>query len=155
MGRYVLLVIAACTFGVFAVSGSEVVVCSDAGAGGLEQFPDVCRMPDDRLICVFNAGYGHVSPTNATYPLGGRISFCTSSDEGRTWSAAQVLLDTVLDDRDPSCTLLSSGRMLLSYFDFDGDYVSVGTKLLISDNGGASWDAPVLIATYASWELCN
>ena len=41
-----------------------VLVCTDAGAGGYEAFPDVCRMKDGRLICVFYAGYGHVALQN-------------------------------------------------------------------------------------------
>ena len=31
-------------------------VCQDAGAGGYEAFPDVCRRADGQLICVFYAG---------------------------------------------------------------------------------------------------
>jgi len=64
-----------------------ILVCSDGGAGGYEAFPDVCRLADGRLMCVFYAGYGHVLLPNAAHPKGGRIDCCTSSDEGRTWSA--------------------------------------------------------------------
>ena len=63
-----------------------VYVCEDAGAGGYEAFPDVCRLNDGRLMCVFYAGYGHVALPNEQLPRGGRISYCLSSDEGRTWS---------------------------------------------------------------------
>jgi hypothetical protein len=124
----------------------DVVVADNAGAGGHEQFPDICRLPDGQtLLCVFNAGYAHVSPPTAQYPLGGRISFATSSDEGRTWSAEQTLYDSAADDRDPSVTLLSTGRLLLTFFDYVGG-VSAGTLLLVSDNGGTTWTGPTLIA---------
>ena len=70
---------------------SFVHVCTDAGAGGYEAFPDVCRLKDGRLMCVFYAGYGHVSLPNDQLPKGGRVSYCLSEDEGRTWSAAKTL----------------------------------------------------------------
>ena len=38
-------------------------VCTDAGAGAYEAFPDVCRLQDGRLICVFS-GHGHVAMPN-------------------------------------------------------------------------------------------
>ena len=59
-------------------SPQMVVVASDAGAGGYEAFPDVCRLRDGRLMCVYYAGYGHVSLPNAKYPRGGRIAYSLS-----------------------------------------------------------------------------
>ncbi len=47
-----------------------VYVCTDAGAGGYEAFPDVCRLSDGRLMSVFYAGYGHVSLPNEQLPKG-------------------------------------------------------------------------------------
>lgn len=131
--------------GTAAAGPYDVIVADDAGAGGHEQFPDVCRLPDGRLFCVFNAGYAHVSPPTAQYPLGGRLSFATSSDEGATWSAEQTLYDSAADDRDPSVTRLSTGRLLCTFFDYVGG-VSAGTLLLVSDNGGTTWNGPTLIA---------
>ena len=68
-----------------------VYVCRDAGAGGYEAFPDVCRLRDGRLIAVFYAGYGHVSLPNERLPRGGRISYCVSDDGGRTWSVSKPI----------------------------------------------------------------
>ena len=66
-------------------------VCEDAGAGGYEAFPDVCRLNDGRLMCVFYAGYGHIALPNDQLPKGGRISYCLSSDEGHiSWFIRQV-----------------------------------------------------------------
>ena len=47
-----------------------VYVCKDAGAGGCEAFPDVCRLRDGRRMAVFYAGYGHVSLPNEQHPRG-------------------------------------------------------------------------------------
>ena len=59
-------------------------VCTDAGAGAYEAFPDVCRLIDGRLMCVFYAGWTHVSLPDADHPNGGRIVACYSEDEGKT-----------------------------------------------------------------------
>lgn len=124
-------------------------VCTDAGAGGYEAFPDVCRLSDGRLMCVFYAGHDHVSFATAGHPKGGRISCCFSSDEGRTWSAARLLFDGPDDDRDPSIVQLPSGRLLCNFFilrrkegptqpAWDG----LGTWLVESDDLGRTWSAP-------------
>jgi len=126
-----------------------VLVCTDAGAGGYEAFPDVCRMKDGRLMCVFYAGYSHVALPNNLYPKGGRIAYCISENEGRTWSPPKTLLDTSYDDRDPSITQLSDGRLVCSYFNLrknieDGSF-TVGTSITISSDAGKIWSQPQLI----------
>lgn len=121
-------------------------VCEDAGAGGYEAFPDVCRLNDGRLMCVFYAGYGHVALPNAQLPRGGRISFCLSSDEGQTWSAAQTLYDGPDDDRDPSIVQLNSGRILCNFFSLrsktGGGYEGLGSWMVFSDDKGKTWSEP-------------
>ena len=120
-----------------------IFVCRDAGAGGYEAFPDVCRRKDGRLMVVFYAGYGHVSLPNQKYPKGGRISYCTSKDEGRTWSKPNVLYDGPFDDRDPSITQLSDGRLMCNFFalkkDKKREYSEVGLFLLTSSDLGKTW----------------
>lgn len=128
-----------------------VYVCRDAGAGAYEAFPDVCRLGDGRLMCVFFAGYDHVSLPNEKHPLGGRVAFCTSSDEGVTWSPAGTLYDGPGDDRDPSIMQLPDGRLLCTFFTLDprktgGGYDCRGSMLTVSDDGGKSWAEPRLIA---------
>jgi hypothetical protein len=120
-----------------------VTVCADAGAGGYEAFPDVCRLADGRLLAVFYAGYGHVSLPTEALPNGGRISYCISADEGQTWSAAQTLFDGPYDDRDPSVTQLRDGRLICTFFTLKPtggtSWVGLGTFSVISANGGAMW----------------
>ncbi len=125
-----------------------VYVCRDAGAGGYEAFPDVCRLSDGRLMAVFYAGYGHVAMPNEQLPKGGRICQATSADEGRTWSRAGVLYDGPDDDRDPSIVQLKDGRLLCNFFslrksDLPGKrWTGLGTWMVTSDDLGKSWSPP-------------
>lgn len=128
------------------VRGAEYVyVCEDAGAGAYEAFPDVCRLADGRLMAVFYAGYGHVALPNETLPRGGRICYCTSANEGRTWSRAEVLYDSPDDDRDPSITQLRSGRLVCNFFSLRAHpgssppWDGLGSFTVVSDDGGRTW----------------
>ncbi len=128
-----------------------VYVCEDAGAGGYEAFPDVCRLQDGSLMCVFYAGYGHIALPNEQLPKGGRISYCLSDDEGKTWSAAKTLFDGPDDDRDPSIVQLKSGRMICNFFSLrkgsgDQSYTGLGTWIITSDDRGKSWSEPQRIS---------
>jgi len=40
--------------------------------GGYAAFPDICRLHNGDLFCVFYSGYGHVSTPSAKWPKGGR-----------------------------------------------------------------------------------
>lgn len=122
-------------------------VCQDAGAGGYEAFPDVCRLQDGRLMCVFYAGYGHVALPSPALPRGGRISYSMSSDEGASWSPAQTLYDGPDDDRDPSITQLKNGRIICNFFSLrpgtEGrPYDGQGSWMIASDDQGKTWSSP-------------
>jgi photosystem II stability/assembly factor-like uncharacterized protein len=123
-------------------------VCRDGGAGGYEAFPDVCRLVDGRLMAVFYAGYGHVSLSTPKWPIGGRIDYALSSDEGRTWTRARVLYDGPDDDRDPSIVQLPSGKLLCSFFSLRrkagpaGEWDGLGTWLIESSDLGRTWSKP-------------
>ncbi len=125
-------------------------VCQDAGAGGYEAFPDVCRLKDGRLMSVFYAGWTHVSLPDAEHPKGGRVSACYSSDEGATWTPAVTVYDGPDDDRDPSIVQLRDGRLLCNYFSLkgkpDGGYDGLGSYVVESSDAGATWSAPRIIS---------
>lgn len=128
-----------------------VYVCQDAGAGGYEAFPDVCRLNDGRLMSVFYAGYGHVALPNEQLPRGGRIVYCLSSDEGRTWSSPELLFDGPDDDRDPSIVQLSDGRLMCNFFSLrkvstSKGYEGLGSWIVTSRDLGKTWSEPVQIS---------
>lgn len=127
-------------------------VCTDAGAGAYEAFPDVCRLSDGRLMSVFYAGYGHVALPNEQLPKGGRVSYCLSSDEGRTWSPAKTLYDGPDDDRDPSIVQLESGKLICNFFSLrkasgkSPPWDGLGTWMVSSTDMGKRWSEPRQIA---------
>lgn len=129
-----------------------VYVCTDAGAGAYEAFPDVCRLQDGRLLCVFYAGWQHVSLPDAQHPKGGRVSGCFSSDEGKTWTPAQTIFDGPDDDRDPSIVQLSDGRILCNFFTLrkegDSGFRGIGTWLVESNDMGQTWSEPRCVSSY-------
>lgn len=117
-------------------------VCRNGGAGSYDAFPDVTRLADGRLCCVFYAGHAHVSHRSEAWPLGGRIVACISADEGKTWSPPQTVVDGPLDDRDPSITQLADGRLLCVYF----TYPNLQVYLVESSDAAASWSESQTIA---------
>ena len=134
------------------VEGKDFVyVCTDAGAGGYEAFPDVGRLQDGRLLSVFYAGWAHVSLPDETHPRGGRVAACFSSDEGRTWSPASTVYDGPDDDRDPSVVQLDDGRILCNFFTLrkmGSGYRGIGSWLVESSDGGKTWSGPRLVSPY-------
>lgn len=118
-------------------------VCSDAGAGSYEAFPDICRTDDGDILCVFYAGYAHVALPSEQLPRGGRVCMVRSEDNGSTWSEPQIVVDTPLDDRDPSITQLSNGDLLVTYFDRDPDRTPTAKVFIVrSTDGGETWQDP-------------
>jgi hypothetical protein len=140
---------------IFAAEKEWIHVCTDAGAGGYEAFPDVCRLQDGRLLCVFYAGYGHVALPNANLPKGGRIVACYSSDEGKTWTDTETIIDTPLDDRDASVVQLADGRILCTFFTYqphgdplaDPSNVETKTGIVESSDNGKTWSEPRFLFT--------
>jgi len=118
-------------------------VCEDAGAGGYEAFPDVRRLQNGDLLCVFYAGYGHVSLPNADMPRGGRVCSVRSSDNGRTWGDLTVVYDGPHDDRDPHIAQLRDGALICTFFSLsveaDGGYSFEGSMMVRSADNGESW----------------
>lgn len=125
------------------------VLCADAGAGAYEAFPDVCRTATGELLCVFYAGYGHISVPTEKLPRGARIALCRSTDEGRTWSPAETVVDSPIDDRDSSITLLANGDLLVAYMSYDPKRTP-GTHQVFtvrSTDNGRTWGAPQRVPT--------
>lgn len=122
-------------------SAQHQIVCSGEAAGGYAAFPDVCRLRNGDIFCVFYSGYGHVSTPNSKWPKGGRIMAVRSSDNGQTWGKPVVAVDTDQDDRDPSVACLKDGTLLLNWFTLQKHQVAV--LLARSTDHGKTWSEPV------------
>jgi len=122
-------------------SAQHQIVCTGEAAGGYAAFPDICRLPNGDLFCVFYSGYGHVSTPSAKWPKGGRIMTVRSTDNGKTWSKPVVIIDTDLDDRDPSVACLKDGTVLLNWFTVQKNQAAV--MLARSTDNGKTWSEPV------------
>jgi len=130
-----------------------VFVYEDAGAGAYEAFPDVCRLQDGRLLCVFYAGWEHVSLPDEAHPKGGRVSGCYSSDEGCTWTPAETIYDGPDDDRDPSVVQLPDGTICCNFFSLrktgERKWDGLGSWLVTSRDNGKTWsEARQIVADY-------
>lgn len=126
------------------------VISRGDAAGTYQAFPDICRLKNGSLLCVFYAGYGHVSLPRENCPKGGRICCVRSGDEGRTWSEPRILFDGPFDDRDPHIAQMRGGAVLCSFFTYrpqpDGK-VRCDTCLVASRDGGATWETePQIVA---------
>ncbi len=123
-----------------------VYVCQDAGAGGFQAWPDVCRLKDGRLMCAFYGGYAHGSPPSSQHPKSGGIFYCTSRDEGHSWSKVNVLYDGPDDEHDASLVQLKNGRIICNFFIeryADGkNGASLGTWIMTSDDLAKTWSKP-------------
>jgi hypothetical protein len=94
------------------------VISNGPAALTYQAFPDVCRLKNGDLLAVFYAGYGHVSLPAGDLSKGGRICMTRSLDDGRSWSAPQVLFDDADDNRDPHVAQLDDGTVVCTFFSF-------------------------------------
>lgn len=123
-------------------AGSPRIISRGPDAGTYQAFPDICRLNNGDLFCVFYAGYGHVSLPKSGWEKGGKICAVRSSDEGTTWSAPDVIYDSAEDDRDPHVAQMRDGTIVISFFpyrkvgDAKPDYE---TCLVESRDGGKTW----------------
>lgn len=131
------------------------VISRGEASGSYQSFPDACRLKNGDILCVFYAGYGHVSLPTPEWPRGGRVCMVRSRDEGKTWSAPAVLYDGPEDNRDPHIAQLSDGRVVCSFFNYEpeaGKRTQLGCYLVWSEDGGQTFGAPQQVAD-AAWAL--
>ena len=128
-------------------------------------WPTLARMDDGTLVAAASGlRNDHVCPY-------GRNVFCTSPDQGQSWSAIRVVNDSPLDDRDTGAVCVGGDRWLLTWFTIDSrarrhhrdpalaaswepGYSRitdanvaqwVGAWACASDDAGDTWQAPVRV----------
>lgn len=74
-----------------------------------QAWPSIDKRPNGELLVVFSDRLHHIDPT-------GRIMLTRSRDGGHTWSDAQVIYDSPLDDRDPGVTILPDDTVIVTWF---------------------------------------
>jgi len=81
---------------------NETVVCP--------WFPSMVKLANGDLYLAY---YWSVSHSGQ-----GVIAAQRSTDNGKTWSAQQIIVDDTSDDREPNLTVLKNGHVLMSYYDY-------------------------------------
>jgi sialidase-1 len=73
-------------------------------------WPTVARLPSGELVAAFSGGrQRHVCPF-------GKTQLIRSKDHGETWSDAETVNDSPLDDRDGGLLVTPHGSLLLTWF---------------------------------------
>jgi hypothetical protein len=134
------------------------VISKGKEAYSYQAFPDACRLANGDIVCVFYAGYGHVSLEADDFPNGGRICMVRSGDEGKTWTEPAVLFDDADDNRDSHIAQLSDGSLVCTFFswkhkgmrlanykDFSWKTFkklseNTGAQMVRSTDGGKTWE---------------
>lgn len=118
------------------------MISRGTNSGRYQAFPDVCRLKTGELMCVFYAGYQHVSLPTKEWPSGGRICAVRSGDDGKTWTSPEIVYDSVDDDRDPHIAQLKDGTVICSFFPYrkkDQKKADHEVAIIRSTDGGKSW----------------
>ncbi|MFC0627249.1 sialidase family protein [Kribbella deserti] len=111
--------------------------------GELPFLPTLARLADGRLLAAYRVARAHTHCV-------GRIAVVESSDDGTTWSEPRIVVDTLLDDRDPMLVQLTTGDILLSYFRINWHTLPwevPGVDVIRSTDGGHSWGEPTPIGS--------
>ena len=124
------------------------IISRGPASGTYQAFTDICRLKNGDLLCVFYAGYGHVSLPRDNWPKGGRICSVRSRDEGRTWSAPQVLFDGPFDDRDPHIAQMQDGSVVCSFFTYrpQPDGKTLCDTCLVTSRDGDTFESEPRVA---------
>ena len=116
---------------------------------GQGYFPVALRLEDGRIAVVLRGGGAHIG-------VGGRLDIVFSSDEGRTWTKPKVVVDTLVDDRNPAFGQARDGTLVLAFvqnskYDDKGRYLRdvpgrpITFWITRSQDGGRTWSKPVQI----------
>lgn len=137
-----LFITAFTPFSLQAADPAPTIISKGPNSGTYQAFPDVCRLTNGEILCVFYSGYAHVSSTNAQWPRGGRICAVRSRDEAKTWSTPEILYDSPDDDRDPHIAQMRDGTLICSFFPYrtkPGAKPEFETAIIQSTDLGKTW----------------
>lgn len=127
-------------------TSTDPVIVATAPTGKKAFFADMVRLHDGRLLVAYRDSVAHIHQD-------GRILVVESGDNGRTWSAPRVAVDTAIDDRDPKLMQMRDGTVLMNFFRTDwtgypANPVTLrGTYVVRSGDNGATWGEPVKVGT--------
>lgn len=122
------------------LDGSVVTI---ANTTTYDAFPGIARLATDDLIVVYYQATDHATTQD------GIIRKRTSTDDGATWSAATTIVAATggIDKRGADVAVLSSGRVIVTFFEWDGTE-NDGARvpyIIYSDDDGATWSAKIQI----------
>lgn len=119
---------------------SGAVIASDGGGFHRNTIPQVARLGDGRLLCVFSS--------YAKDDGNGRIMGAFSSDGGKTWSKPQLLIDDpAKNDGDPNILVDGNrGWVYGSRVNIPNRIDKLWTYMVHSKDNGNHWTRPEQIA---------
>lgn len=106
-------------------------------------FPSVAAAANGDLVLVYYWSDSHAGGN-------GSIMMKRSTDGGLTWSGAALVVDTAIDDRDPSITALNDGTLLVSWFTYQNQS-PVDVKVIRSADNGTTWGGMATVGTNMPW----
>jgi len=118
----------------------DVIVAAGQPETSNTYFPSMEKLANGTLFVVYYNASAHEATD-------GRIMKTISADNGATWSAPVVMIDTSEDDRDPSIMQMSDGTLLLSWFTYNNTTAARQVRTSRSTDGGLTWSSPVTVGT--------
>lgn len=112
------------------------------GGSAHSAFPSVAVQRNGTVIMVWRQGSDHVTSRD------GVIKKATSTDQGRTWSAATTIKSAAvgIDLRDPCISLSRDGtKLYLVYFEGTTALAANGVYFSQSTDGGVTWSTSVRV----------
>ncbi len=106
-------------------------------------FPDVVRLQNGKIMAVYRNGSSHAEKSGAI--------IVSMSDDGVEWGEPDILLnDPSIDDRDPSITVFSDGRVGMNWFKYryPSDYSEPWVHHLffaVSDKSGLNFGEQIQV----------
>lgn len=114
-----------------------------AESSGHLAFPDVVKLQNGKLMTVFRSGKDHAEKSGSII-----VAF---SKDGVEWDDSDYLMnDSTIDDRDPSITVFSDGRVGMNWFKYRyaDDHNEPWVHHLffaVSDQSGLNFSEPVQV----------